>query len=144
MQRKLRIFVFKLPDLECEKTVVFNKRNPMTSDTPNFLKLLQINTLSGKPTIDLYEFLNNIFTPRFEKVVEHFEDYTFSCLLFIRLQHYDKTIKRKIFTLQSNLKSLIFADYLPKSAIQEVSHSYLTCKILLPIKNIRLNHFIAI
>lgn len=48
------------------------------------------------------------------------------------LQHYDKTIKRKIFTLQSNLKSLIFADYLPKSAVQEDSHSYLTCKIFLP------------
>lgn len=49
----------------------------MTSDTPNFLKLLQINTLSGKPAVDLYEFLNNIFTPRFEKVVVHFKDYRF-------------------------------------------------------------------
>lgn len=47
-----------------------------------------------------------------------------------RLQHYDKTIKRKIFTLQSNLKSLIFTDYSPKLAMQEENHHYLTCKIL--------------
>ncbi|KAH1021193.1 hypothetical protein HUJ04_010735 [Dendroctonus ponderosae] len=63
---KLR-FSKALPDFECEKTVLFSKRSPLKSANEDFLKRLQINTVSGKPTVDLYEFLSNIFTPQLQK-----------------------------------------------------------------------------
>ncbi|CAG9772440.1 unnamed protein product [Ceutorhynchus assimilis] len=80
-----------LPDFECEKTIVFSKRQSINANNEDFLKLLQFNTVTGTPTLDLYEFLNKIFTPKLQK-------------------HYNKNIKRKIFTLQTNLRTLILTE----------------------------------
>ncbi|XP_066245842.1 cytoplasmic dynein 2 heavy chain 1 [Euwallacea similis] len=74
----------------------------MTDINENFFKLLQINTLSGEPTIDLYQLLNNIFSPQLQK-------------------HYDINIKRKIFTLQTTLKGLILSENIPQESENDSS-----------------------
>ncbi|KAL1506398.1 hypothetical protein ABEB36_005769 [Hypothenemus hampei] len=85
------IFSNQLPDFDCEKTIVFSKRQNSPTNTEHFLKNLNVCTVSGKPTLDLYEFLHNIYVPFFEK-------------------HNDKRIKRNILLLQSDLKSLIVSE----------------------------------
>ncbi|XP_050308266.1 cytoplasmic dynein 2 heavy chain 1-like [Anthonomus grandis grandis] len=85
------IFSEKLPNFDVEKALIFNKPTPISTSSGDFLKRLQVNSISGKPTLDLLGFLNKIFAPSLQK-------------------HYDKSTIRNILALQSNLRNVIVTE----------------------------------
>ncbi|XP_076274081.1 dynein cytoplasmic heavy chain beethoven isoform X2 [Rhynchophorus ferrugineus] len=72
------------------KMVVFSKRSPCVAGE-NFMKDLQVNTVFGSPVMSLYDSLNKVFAPLFQKGK-------------------DPDINRKIATLQSNLRATLISE----------------------------------